>query len=272
MRTRLLLMTLTAMTLWSLIASSKTNTREPQSPVADSTQSYKSPRQRIDERAKLENPTDGNSVRALVDEIFNYPHSLGEIPPVMDTIVKERLTQAEMNYKLGLSPGVEVNGIVRLVNKLVDKFQLPDYARTTAHQAEVLRFGLEISMPAFMALPSTSQDAKPVRGDSSVMSPAQATYLLLTLVDAKLWSPDYQLPPDEWKKTKYGPMMEKLTKYKELKESGQQFKLETKAVLITSSSESGDIRTAVSRAISDMSLTDGLDLVDQTFAAVGIGK
>jgi hypothetical protein len=33
-----------------------------------------------------------------------------------------------------------------------------------------------------------------------------------------------------------------------------------------------DIRTAVSHAISEMSLTDGLDLVDQAFAAVGIGK
>jgi len=31
-------------------------------------------------------------------------------------------------------------------------------------------------------------------------------------------------------------------------------------------------KTAASRAISQMSLTNGLDLVDQAFAAVGIGK
>jgi hypothetical protein len=243
-----------------------------QTRYTDTTQSYKSPWQKIEERAKLENPSDGNSVRALVDEIFDSPHSFGEIPPVMDTIIKERLTQAEMNYKLGRGPGVEVADLVRFVNTLADKFQLPDYARTTPHQAEVLRFGAEISMPIFMGLQSTQQVDKTVPADSPKMSPAQATYLLLDIVEAKLWSPDYQLPPDEWEKTQYGPMMEKLTKYKELKESGQLSKLATKAVATLSSSQSGDLRTAVSKGISQMSLTDGLDLVDQAFEAVGIGK
>lgn len=267
----------------AVIAFSKPNTVEAQvrvtdTTVVDSTQSYQfttrsyeSPWQKIDERAKLENPADGNSVRALVDEIFKYPHSFGEIPPVMDTIVKERLTQAEMNYKLGRSPGVEVNGVVRLVNMLAGKFQLPDYARTTPHQAEVLCLGLETAMPALMALPSP-QAGNSVRSDSSMMSPVQATYLLLTLIDAKLLSPDYQLPPDAWEKMKYESMMEEATKHKELKESGQLSKLETKGVLISSSSQSDEMRTALSHAISHMSLTDGLDLVDQAFEAVGIGK
>jgi hypothetical protein len=190
----------------------------------------------------------------------------------MDTIVKERLTQAEMNYKLGRGPGVEVADIVRFVNALADKFQLPDYARATPHQAEVLSFGLEISMPTFMGLASTQQVDKTVRPDSRKMSPAQATFLLLALINAKLMGPDSQLAPDEWEKTQYGPTMQKLTKYKELKESGQQSKLVTGAVLMTSSSRSEDLLTTVSSAISQMSLTDGLDLVDQAFAAVGIGK
>jgi hypothetical protein len=66
--------------------------------------------------------------------------------------------------------------------------------------------------------------------------------------------------------------MEKLVKYKESKESGQQSKVVTYAVLVSSHYQGEDIRTAVSRGISEMSLTDGLDLVDQAFAAVGIGK
>src|ERR1700674_1533969 len=110
-------------------------------------QLYKTPWQKIEERAKLENPSDGNSVRALVDEIFNYPHSFGQIPPVMDTIVKERLTQAEMQYKLGLGPGVQESDIVHIANTLAEKFQLPEYARTTLHQVEVLRFSYELSSP-----------------------------------------------------------------------------------------------------------------------------
>src|ERR1700676_1755813 len=81
-------------------------------------QPYKSPWQKIEELAKLENPSDGNSVRALVDEVFYFPHSFGEIPPEMNTIIKERLTKAEMNYKLGLGPGAEMTDIVRIVNRL----------------------------------------------------------------------------------------------------------------------------------------------------------
>jgi hypothetical protein len=235
-------------------------------------QLYKTPWQKIEERAKLENPSDGNSVRALVDEIFNYPHSFGQIHPVMDTIVKERLTQAEMKYKLGLGPGVQESDIVHIANTLADKFQLPEYARTTLHQVEVLRFSYELSSPVFMGVLSPLKDSEASRMEPPKLSPAQATFLLLTLVDVKMISPDYQLAPDEWEKTRYGPMMENLVKYKELKESGQQSKLQTRGALVTFSTPPGDIRTLVSHVISEMSLTDGLDLVDQAFAAVGIGK
>ena len=209
---------------------------------------------------------------ALVDEIFNYPHSFGQIPPVMDTIVKERLTQAEMKYKLGLGPGVQESDIVHIANTLADKFQLPDYARTTPHQVEVLRFSYELSSPVFMGGQAAQQDSETSRSGPAKLSPAQATYLLLGLVDAKMMNPNYQLPPDEWEKTQYGPMMENLVKYKELKESGQQSKAQARVVLMTEPTQTRDIRTAVSHAISEMSLTDGLDLVDQAFAAVGIGK
>lgn len=235
-------------------------------------QLYKTPWQKVEERAKLENPSDGNSVRALVDEIINSPHSFGEIPPVMDTIVKERLTQAEMKYKLGLGPGVQESDIVHIANTLADKFQLPEYARTTLHQVQVLRFSYELSLPVFMGVQSPQQESEISRSNPPKLSPAQATHLLLGLVNAKLMSSDYQLPPDEWEKTRYGPMMENLAKYKELKESGQQSKPQARVVLMTETTQTRDIRTAVSHAISEMSLTDGLDLVDQAFAAVGIGK
>jgi hypothetical protein len=272
------------MAVAAVIAFSKPSSVEAQvrvtdTTVVDSTQSYQfttrsyeSPWQKIDERAKLENPADGDSVRALVDEIFDQPHWFGKIPPVMDNIVKERLTQTEMNYKLGRGTGVEVSGIVRLVNTLANKFQLPDSARTTPHQAEVLRFGFEITMPTFMALPSSSQAGKSVHADSAMMSPVQAAYLLLTLIDVKVSSPEYQLPPDEWEKTKYGTMMDELTKAKEFKESGQPSRPETRSVRISLFSPNDELRSALSHAFSQMSLTDGLDLVDQAFAAVGIGK
>jgi hypothetical protein len=260
------------MTLCAHAVSSQGNPVEARDQTVARPQPYRSPWQKIEERAKLENPSEGNSVRALVDEIFNYPHSFGEVPPVMDTIVKERLTQAEMKYKLGLGPGVQEDDIIHIANTLADKFQLPDYARTTLHQVQVLRFSYELSCPVFMGGQAPQQDIEKSRSNPAKLSPAQATYLLLGLVDAKMMNPNYQLPPDEWEKTQYGPMMENLIKYKELKESGQQSKPQARVVLMTEPTQTRDIRTAVSHAISEMSLTDGLDLVDQAFAAVGIGK
>jgi hypothetical protein len=88
----------------------------------------------------------------------------------------------------------------------------------------------------------------------------------------KVSSPEYQLPPDEWEKTKYGTMMDELTKAKEFKESGQPSRAETRSVRISLFSPNDELRSALSHAFSHMSLTDGLDLVDQAFAAVGIGK
>ena len=272
MRNYRLLLVVAAIALCASAVSSQGNPVEARDQTVARPQPYRSPWQKIEERAKLENPSDGNSVRALVDEIINSPNSFGEIPPVMDSIVKERLTQAEMKYKLGLGPGVQENDIVHIANTLADKFQLPDYARTTPHQVEVLRLSLELSSPVFMGVQPLQQDSETSRSNPTKLSPAQATHLLLSLVNAKLYNPDYQLPPDEWEKTRYGPMMEKLVKYKESKESGQQSKPVTYAVLMMSHSPGEDIMTAVSHGISEMSLTDGLDLVDQAFAAVGIGK
>jgi len=272
MRDFRLLLVVAAMVLSGRAVLPQGNPVEARDQAVARPQLYKSPWQMIEERAELENPSDGNSVRALVDEIFNYPHSFGQIPPVMDTIVKERLTQAEMKYKLGLGPGVQESDIVHIANTFADKFQLPDYARTTLHQVQVLRFSHELSCPVFMGGHAPQQDVEKSRSNPTKLSPAQATFLLLTLFDAKLMWPDYQLPPDEWEKTQYGPMLENLVKYKELKESGEQSKLATKGARVMITTLNRDIQTAVSHAISEMSLTDGLDLVDQAFAAVGIGK
>ena len=41
---------------------------------------------------------------------------------------------------------------------------------------------------------------------------------------------------------------------------------------IAMAAQTDGVRTALSHAVSQLSLTDGLDLVDQAFGAVGIGK
>jgi hypothetical protein len=235
------------------------------------TQGYDSPLRKIEAQARLENPADANSVRALIDAILEYPHVFGQIPPIMREIVEERLVQAEMNYKFGRSPGIPEENVAKLVNMLVDKFELPDFARSTPHQLEVLRFGEELSSPSFMGKSSIQGQQTAASPDAVELSPAQAVHILFVLIDQKMFNPDYQLSPDEWEKTQYKPTMEKLLKYKELRDSGQLGSLVKKGVVF-SMLASKDLRTEISRKVSQMSLTDGLDLVNEAFEMEGLRK
>ena len=103
------------------------------------------------------------------------------------------------------------------------------------------------------------------------LSPAQAAHILLVLVDQKIMNPDYQLPPEEWEKTQYQTAMDKMLKYKELRESGR-LKTTVTADLQVSSPSSRDLRSQIYDAVSQMSLTEGLDLVNETFGIAGISK
>jgi hypothetical protein len=96
--------------------------------LSGQTQGYKSSWQRIDDQARLENPSDGNSVRALIDEILDFPSSFGRIPPIMREIIEQRLVDAEINYKLGRTQGIGEKSVVQIVNTLADKLRLSDSA------------------------------------------------------------------------------------------------------------------------------------------------
>lgn len=234
-------------------------------------QKFVTPWQKLDARAKLENPADANSVRALIDEILDFPNSFGRIPPIMREIVEQRLMLAEINYKFGRNPGVPEKNIVQIANTLADKFKLPDTARTSLHQVEVLRFGMELSSPDFMT-PAPTQSGNPsLSPNTADLSPAQATHILLALITQKMISPDFQLPLEEWEKNKYQAAMDRMVKYKELRDSGQLGKMVTHAEVVAYSL-SQDLRTQVYDAGSKMSLTDGLDLINQAFEIAGISK
>ncbi len=262
-------MIVAVLTLALLSASMSHRIWGAQARYSSETRAYGSPFHKIEQQAALENPTDANSVQALIDAVLEFPHSFGQIPPVMREIVEQRLVQAEINYKLGRSAGIPEGNIAKLINRFADKLNLPDYARATPHQVEVLRFGMELQSPSFMGSSSPSEETTPDR--DAELSPAQATHILFVLADQKISSPDYQLTPDEWEKTQYQPAMDRLLKYKELKDSGQ-LKNIVKAGALVSEPLDKDLRTEIYRQVSQMSLTDGLDLVNEAFEMVGIKR
>jgi len=253
---------------WQIAAAQKTYTDQT---YTRQTQSFRSPWQKIDDIAKLENPADGNSVSALVEAILDYPHTFSLRLPVMREIVESRLVQSEMNYRLGRNPGIKESTVVEIGNTLADKLKLPESAHITVHQVEVLRLGMELSMPSFMGNAAPEIEKVGAHPEASELSPAQATQILLVLIDQKIINPEYQLSPEEWEKTKYQPEMDRLLQYKKLKDSGELAKTKPHAVL-TAYASKDELRTQISKAVSEMSLTDGLDLVNQVFSMAGFSK
>jgi hypothetical protein len=271
MRNRSWLLSAAVLVLLGITDTHSWRTVGAQQIATDQTRSYRSPWQRMDEVAKLENPADGDSVRALIEETLNFPHTFSLKLPVMHEIVEERLVQAEINYRLGRNPGIEEKTVVQIGNALADKLKLPEYAYVTVHQVEVLRFGMEMSMPSFMGEASPQSEVAGAHAKPSELSPAQATQILLVLIDQKLINPDYQLTPEEWEKTRYQPAMDRLLKAKELRDSGELAKMKPQAV-VTAYSIKNDLRRQISQAVYEMSLTDGLDLVTQAFNMAGISR
>jgi len=271
MKIRLWLPGVAALALLGVSGTLPWRIAEAQKVYTDQVRSLGSPWQKIDDVAKLENPADGNSVRALIDEIFEFPHTFSLKLPVMHEIVEERLVQAEINYRLGRNPGIEEKTIAQIGNTLADKLKLPEYAYVTVHQVEVLRLGMQMSMPSFMGEVAPEVELAGAHADPSELSPAQATQILLVLFDQKLTNPDYQVTPEEWEKTQYQPAMDRLINYKELKDSGELAKMKPHAELRTFTMKN-DLRGQISQAVSEMSLTDGLDLVNQVFDLAGLNK
>src|SRR5579859_7399790 len=59
---------------------------------------WQHPGKLIDQKASKLRADDENSVRALADEIFNYPHAFGRMPIEVENGVKQRLIQAEVAF------------------------------------------------------------------------------------------------------------------------------------------------------------------------------
>jgi hypothetical protein len=126
-----------------------------------------------------------------------------------------------------------------------------------------------------MPPPSSQGESAALSLSKTELSPSQAAHILLVLIDQKIMNPDYQLPPEEWEKTQYQTTMDRMLKYKELRDSGQ-MKTTMKTTMTEgvrlSSPSSPDLRSQIYDAVSQMSLTEGLDLVNETFGIAGISK
>jgi hypothetical protein len=160
---------------------------------------------------------DANTVNSFVDDLLNFSHFY-HIDSQVKPLIKDRLIQVEINYRHGANPGVDETDVVTAVNRLADRFKVPEYARTSLKQVRYMRMSLAILSPQFMGVGMTrTESVEPI---NPKMSPVQALHLTTFLIDQKLVNPMYQVTPAEWDSSIHlqpvkstGPTQAKLVAY-----------------------------------------------------------
>jgi hypothetical protein len=172
----------------------------PRAKGQSTTSNWVNPFQKIEQNARSEDPNNSDSVRALVDAVFDYPRSFGQVPADVLESVKVKLTQSEIAYLKANRLGIRLLDVVKLFNEVAAKLNLPDFATTSPRQMRHLRMQIMLDMPTFMGKGAIRQGMINGESISGIMSPVQATHLFLEMAEVKVLDPDYQFAPVDWEK------------------------------------------------------------------------
>ena len=214
---------------------------------------------------------DEQAVRELADEIFNTPY-FAEMPDGLRQAVKERVLRHESDYRKG-KKGVKEEQVVLTVNGLAEKFELPDYAKTSPLQVRVLRARLRAGYPDFISQ-NASQQSKGVKKKVGTrlkveMSPLEAVFTTAVLLQQKLLNEDFQLAPGEYADNLHKKELEKWLSAREGHQSDSGHKSQ---LGFAEKSKYRELREAIGRKAARMNTADLLALPDETLDALGIKR
>jgi hypothetical protein len=185
------------------------------------------PLSELDRRAKEARSGDSEATRALADEIFTstLPDPESQNPIVED--VKDRLVRAELEYRgKGRQKSIDESNVVRTVNQAVDILKLPDYAKTSPLQVRHLRLSLLPYLPHFIAQEDfagrTTGNLDPHFKISNKVSPLEAAYLVLAVVQQKRNNPAFEVTPKEFRESVHARNLAAWRAHRESKNSNLQ--------------------------------------------------
>lgn len=222
----------------------------------------------IESKAALVRADDPDSVRALADEVFNLPRAFPRLPAPIESVVKQRLVQAEILYRKGEKPGIQEQDIVNTLNSLVDRLGGPPHLKTTLSQVRVLRMSLALGEPVFMGTGVARPDGHIGESISSAMGPMQAVNLVETLIEQKFREPNFQVTPEEWEATSLAKVKEQIAQQQGIAEAMRksgQTSMATLTVRSVSADKRREIEQTLYPRISSLSLADGLTLINEVF-------
>lgn len=217
------------------------------------------PSQLIDERARDMRVEDEASVRAVADEIFNYPHVLGRMPMLLEDEVKNRLVRSEIGFLRGTRSGVQEEDIVTLFDIMAKRFKLPDYARTSKKQVRALRMSLALGSPIFMGRGLAGTNLKIGDSISSEMSLLQAAHLAAVLLDQKFLDLNFQVPPDQWDREPHDKEIERIKEREKMFKSARGGEYQ---IIMRSNPKRVELHETISKNAASMSLSDFQDVLE----------
>jgi len=165
--------------------------------TAQSVPTQQNPFDPINQKARQARSGDLIDAQDYVTEIVKASGFESELRGLTADAIKIRAGVAESHYRQGLTVGIPESKVVRTVNGLVKKFNLPDFTKTSNYEVRRLRVGL---LPSFPQVISQRNAGVQSRGDSAVeplMSPGEALFVLGMMLQQKLANPEYQLTHSE---------------------------------------------------------------------------
>ena len=214
----------------------------------------------LKEKARAAKGNDEAAVRALADETFSI-FNFDQAPAGMDDAIKERLVRAELRYRQGHGKGTPEFKVVHMVNLLAHKLSAPAYASTNVLEVRRLRMGLR---PYTSDLRTQSQADETKKGEkhSASMSPLEAFFVAVSLIQQKRFNAEYQLTDDEWVELHGG---------KRTAGSGDKFLSEMRARRMDST-RTDELDQAIGRGFASMSPSQLLSLPDELLNTLGVER
>ena len=161
-------------------------------------QETENPLAAINQKAKSARSGNVADAESLVTEIIKVTGFESEMPGIITNSMRARVGNAESRYRQGLSSGVPESRIVRTINGLVRRLNLPEYSRTDLFEVRRLRLGLTSNFPQVINQKVQGSQPIPIGGRfSSIMSPAEALFVLAMMFQQKVVNPEFQITHGE---------------------------------------------------------------------------
>lgn len=238
-----------------------------------------SPFARINEKARAAKGSDSTAVRELADEIFDVV-ALAEIPARSLEEMKDRIVRSEINYRNTGKEAIPEKNIVKMINKLADKLDLPSYARVDGMLVRQVRVKMFTQLPNLFSLAVTKEENGRGGVGSALktqMSPIEASFLAMFLLQQKMINESYQVSPQEWRANLHQEQMQRWQSFRDFKDSGQKGALpeeppKERLSVREPGARGTEMRQTISRAKSKIKPTELFNLANASLDDLGVGK